>query len=294
MQNAVHRTAPLFSRSTPRHPPPPIPHVFSTPKQSRFFSKGDCLSWLFPHRNTNWHAQFPPLYGFQTPAKTNYKIIGKHSKTGCLQLKIDTRLSWESEVRDFSHTFSNKILPYSYVYAFIIYAEKIKLEADVKRKENNRLHDHISYTILNSFEPHQIQTKCLSKMLMNLRANPHKKLVWFYFMNWQTISGYFCFPRTKPDIYHWIRTHFRCAFDWSCLCRYLSQKLHLFSHLELNFGFLLYTKHILIILLSACKFAMGTQQLLLLAAQMLLKPVYTGYFCCDFCFDFATICASRE
>ena len=50
-------------------------------------------------------------------------------------------------------------------------------------------------------------------------------------------------------------------------------KLHL-PHFDLNFCFLL-AKHILIILLSACKFAMGTQQLVLLAAQM---PVYTGDF----------------
>ena len=54
-------------------------------------------------------------------------------------MKIDKILSWDSYVSDFSHTFSNKILLYSYVYGFIIYAEKIKLAADVKRKENNGL-----------------------------------------------------------------------------------------------------------------------------------------------------------
>ena len=38
--------------------------------------------------------------------------------------------------------------------------------------------------------------------------------------------------------------------------------------------------HILIILLSACKFTMG----LLLAAQILMqsRPAYTGDFCCNF------------
>ena len=145
--------------------------------------------------------------------------------------------------------------------------DKTSGRCEKKRKEKNRQHVcHISYTIIFTlYISYTIIFNYIScKMLMNLGSvNLHWELVWFCFMNWQDILGCFCFPRTKHYIYHCIRTK---RLSWSahiCVARLIEvacvvifrSKLHLLPH-----------------------FAIGTQQLLLLAAQMLLRPVYTGYF----------------
>ena len=77
----------------------------------------------------------------------------------------------------------------------------------------------------------------------------------FCFMNGPAISGCFSFARTKL----YIRTHFRLLFQlcvWLKLLVSLSFTAnYIFYHILTWIGFLL---TILIILISACKFAMGT------------------------------------
>ena len=80
-------------------------------------------------------------------------------------------------------------------------------------------------------------------------------------------------PHTFPFVISVVR-----LIEVACVVIFRSKLL---QHFDLNFGFLL-SKHILIFLLSACKFAMGIQQLLLFGCSDAVKAVYTGDFCCDF------------